>query len=603
MTSPFQKTRLLSALAVLLAPALAFAQGLPNVDSDADGVNDAIDAAPCDPTVSARVFVPADRTWGMLMFEDNWPQRGDFDFNDAVLAYNQVLRYDSAGRLTGLRMELSVMAVGAGNVNGLALRLPGTPRQSVTSLNWSIANVPSSVAGEVRLDPNEQTATVILAENLHALFGVSQTRPWVNTDPNVAPLPYVDIAVEMGFDPGAQLSAADAPFDLFIFNRERGTEVHRPRYGGTANMNAALFNTADDGSTSTRHFVTNQGIPFALEFPELTNYAREESPIDLLYPGIVTFGASAGAQAQDFFRHPAPGFAFGITPPRSLVAQAAPNTSCFAPEPGVCGSATGSGSVNAPNSGLCGFGTASAVTASGGLWRWSCAGNYTDATSCTAPQWTCQPNLSYACNVPNGSGTQVCNGSGTGYGQCALTQCNSGYYQSGTSCVQQACAPGSVRACTVANGTGQQTCDNLGSAWGGCTATACNSGYALSNNQCTLVSSPTIPSVPWPAAPQLYCNGSCSWDPESHCGQGDADIFCRLRTGNTMNYALSYTTTTALPQPGFSCPGYGSNMGSAPQYGGPRYSSGYGYQVWTYNSSILSTHGPGTVINNVVCRF
>ncbi len=478
------RSRLLGALlSALLLPAFALAQGVPTVDSDGDGVNDAVDAEPCNADVSARVYVPADRTWGMMLFEDQWPNRGDFDFNDAVLGYNQVLRYDSSGRLTGLRMELSVMAVGAQAINGLALRLPNTPRESVTVLEAQVGGM-NNPGGAVKLDESSPEAIVLLSESLHALFGVAATREFVNTDPSLPQRPYVDIVVELGLQPGTQLSAADAPFDLFLFDRYRGTEVHRPRYRGTAAMNAALYNTGVDGTSSTRAFVTTGGIPYALELPELSNWAREEHPVDGLYPGIVAFGASAGAQSQDFYRHGTPGSAFGLTPPRSLTAQAAPSTACFAPNPGVCGGATGSGSVSAPAAQLCASGTASSVASSGGLWRWSCQGVYSQPTGCTAPQWVCQPNQASSCSVTNGTGTQMCNGSGTGFGTCTATHCNAGHYLSGNACVAQACSPNTTRTCSVTNGSGTQTCDNLGSAWGGCLVSTCNGGYVRDGNTC-----------------------------------------------------------------------------------------------------------------------
>ncbi len=587
-------------VAVALSPMGVRAQGMPHLDSDHDGVPDSIDAAPCDGAVSARVHVPADRTWGMLMFEDQWPARGDFDFNDAVIAWNQVLRYDSDGRLTGLRMALSVMAVGAGAQNGLALRLPNVPNNHVTSLHYAIAHENRSTAGEVRVDPQTAEATLILAEDLHALFGMTGERGWINTDPTKPRLPYVDIVVEVGLHP-QRLASADAPFDLFLFNRDRGTEIHRPRYAGTWRMDAGLYNTADDGSAPGRSFVTTEGIPFVLEFPELTNYANETVSIDQLYPDIVLFGSSAGTQGTDFYRNLVPGHAYGLTPPDSLFAQVAPDTSCFTPDPGVCGAATGKGSLGAPEWNLCGFGTPSAVAAAGGMWRWTCAGNYSDPTPCNSQVWSCQPNIAATCSVPNGRGVQHCNGSGTGFGTCVVAGCNDGHYLSGNQCLPKACAPTTRRSCNLPNAVAFETCDNIGSARGPCTVSDCVPGFTRRGNACVPSGPPVPPPAVWPTAPQLYCNGGCSWDSELGCGQGDADIFCRLRTGNPSNYAVSYTTGTALPQGGYSCPGYGKKVENDKKWGEARYRGGFG--VWTQATSILENHGPGTVINGVNCAF
>jgi LruC domain-containing protein len=487
----------LKLFSALLAPALLFAPpalaqtvGASGVDSDADGVDDDLDAAPCDGHVSARIYAPADRTYGMLLFEDNWPDYGDFDFNDAVLAYNQTLRYDSGAALTGLRLDLSVMAVGAKFTNGLAFRLPGVPFDGIASLSFHVRNVATGALAQVNLQPGqtvEGDVIFILADDLHALFGEAGTKAWVNTEPGKPAYPYVDMVLDVSFLVGHPLSAADAPFDLFLFNLSRGSEVHLPRYRGTASMNAALYNTKADGSTAVRSFVTTEGIPFALDLPELADYPQEGVRIDQLYPEIVTFGASNGTQALQFYRNPAPGFAYGLVPPRALSGSAAADVSCFVPNPGVCGAASGVGSVDAPAANLCSVGAASAVSSSGGLFRWDCAGVYSQPTACTTPDWVCQPNIAAGCAVSGGTGSQTCNGSGTGYGTCTVTACNSGYYQSGNACLAQVCSPGSTASCTIPNGVGLDTCNSQGSAWGGCTVQTCNSGFQRNGNTCVAV--------------------------------------------------------------------------------------------------------------------
>ncbi|WP_295461384.1 LruC domain-containing protein, partial [uncultured Thiodictyon sp.] len=57
------------------------------LDSDGDGIPDALDAFPQDPTRAARRFYPSATGFGSLAFEDLWPKKGDFDMNDLVVAY------------------------------------------------------------------------------------------------------------------------------------------------------------------------------------------------------------------------------------------------------------------------------------------------------------------------------------------------------------------------------------------------------------------------------------------------------------------------------------------------------------------------------------
>jgi large repetitive protein len=94
--------------------------------------------------------------------------------------------------------------------------------------------------------------------------------------------------------------------------------------------------------------------------------------------------------------------------------------------------------------------------------------------------------------------------------------------------------------------------------------------------------------------PQLYCEGSCSWAGVGGCDQADADIFCKLRTGNPSSTATRFSITTAQPVPGFSCPFAGTQIGTLPL-------RGVLVNVAYQDSSILANHGPGTVIINPVC--
>jgi hypothetical protein len=147
--------------------------------------------------------------------------------------------------------------------------------------------------------------------------------------------------------------------------------------------------------------------------------------------------------------------------------------------------------------------------------------------SVTAGFGTGATQVTSACAVANGSGTQTW--SGTAYGPCTITACNAGFadcdgvaangceaslqtdaahcgscattcsaVSNGTaactagSCGVASCNPGYTLAsggciattlpCTVANGAGTQTWS--GSAYGACNATSCATGYHLHNNAC-----------------------------------------------------------------------------------------------------------------------
>lgn len=569
------KSRLpLLLIAALAAPtSVAVAQpiaGQAGVDSDGDGIDDDVDADPCDPDVSLVMSVPSNQNWGMFLFEDKWPSRGDFDFNDAVVAYQETIRINSANQVTGLEVNLQVMAVGASYANGLALRLPSTATTSVgrISLKVSGAGRPVTLRSSGFLDES----VIVLADDLHALFGAEDTREWINTDPSLPARAYVTLTLDVEILPGAGLSTADAPFDLFIFNVVRGTEVHRPEFQGTSALNGGLFGTLDDGSTAQRSFVTKAGIPFALALPEPVLYAKEGTAIDALYPSIVQFGASGGQQSANFYRSASPGVAFGNLPVLQPLPAVVPLTSCFAPLNGVCGAAAGNPAVDAPISGLCGLGAASSVASNNGYWQWTCTGNYSVGTLCEARDLVCAQNVSESCAINNGTGSRQCNGSGTGFSTCQTATCNPGFYLDVNACTAQVCTPNSTRSCTASipnSSAATEACNNLGSRYHACALSTCQTGYQVNGSTCVGQTTNGFKGGTWhvqqgTSGQETYCgsvssDGLSCYNPlvryDSHVGtprqhsSNNVDAWCQqlgFDSSASVAYASSQCTGGAL---------------------------------------------------------
>ena len=99
---------------------------------------------------------------------------------------------------------------------------------------------------------------------------------------------------------------------------------------------------------------------------------------------------------------------------------------------------------------------------------------------------------------------------------------------------------------------------------------------------------------------QLYCNGSCTWAGSSGFDQEDANILCRLITGNPNSNATSWEDKTALAEPGFPC----APLNSGAKIDIDKASRGIDYvnfDLRYQDSSILANHGAGKVIANPIC--
>ncbi len=278
-------------VAALLVAAPALAQ-----DADLDGVSNFYDAFPCDSTVSAESFAPAEDTYGLMLIEDQWPAEPDLDSNDQVLAYNYALRHASDGRVVSLRLNLSVLAIGGIFTNGVVLHLP-VDKALVQSVMLSTQGGP-----QVSLTPSAPDAelTVVLQRNLRDFFGGQGGQ--INSRADLARMPAGEMHLDVVFTTPVDLLASDAPYDLFLRRTgDASHEIHLPKFSGSALMNAGLFGTQFDGSVPGRRFVDEQGIPAILLLPEATMYPGEGKPISALFPGIALFASSGGVQGQGFY--------------------------------------------------------------------------------------------------------------------------------------------------------------------------------------------------------------------------------------------------------------------------------------------------------------
>jgi LruC domain-containing protein len=283
-------------------------------DVDHDGVSDIADLFPCDPLRSAAVFSPGEGEYGTLMFEDNWPVRGDLDFNDAVLAYNSTLYLGSNGGVTGLRLTIVPRAIGAKERSGLAIRLP-TSITALRSATRSVAGgAPSSISA---VADGERDVVVNISTDLREFWGGADG--FINTAANgFNPGNGQQVVVELLFAAPVAINLAQDPFDLFFYRTgDFSHQVHRPQYSGTAAMNTALFNSGNDGSSATRHFVDTAGLPYVLSVPSLVSWPYEQMRIEVQFPGIVGFASSGGTEGADYYLRPS---GFGAVSASSQIA-------------------------------------------------------------------------------------------------------------------------------------------------------------------------------------------------------------------------------------------------------------------------------------------
>ncbi len=273
----------------------------PVADADGDGVPNAEDMYPYEQDKAFVEYEPGRNVYGSLIFEDMWPNRGDYDFNDLVIDYNTAYVTDVSGMVSSMRAEFVLRAIGAGYRNGLGFELPISSSlvRSVNGQNLSM--------GYTRLNGNgtesgHSTAVIIAFENAYDVLP-SVPGFFANTQPEAPGVGSESITIEIEFtSPQPRHRIGSAPYNIFLISGgERGREVHLPGGRPTNLANGSYLGSGDDASGLSLNYTSETGLPWAMHVPRSFAYPRENSPITHGHLKFKAWTESGGAQYGDWY--------------------------------------------------------------------------------------------------------------------------------------------------------------------------------------------------------------------------------------------------------------------------------------------------------------
>ncbi len=285
---------------------------LKGSDLDGDGVPDTMDDYPEDPTMSVRVTYPSSKSRAQLSFEDLWPQEGDYDMNDLVLAYSIDEGRDNAGNVREISGKFQIKARGAGYSHGFGINFPNLPAAALESGSVWIDSQPSRV---LTSEPGQPKLTLILFTDSKSLAPKNtNTRTCIsnkfNADKNCPEEPGPTIHFRARLKQSyPQAEVGSAPYNPFIYvaDRGRGFEIHLPDQPPTALVRTSLLGSSDDGSNPKlgRYYKTKaNALPWALNTPVTWPQPYEKVTINTAYASFVDWVKSSGVQATDWFKKP-----------------------------------------------------------------------------------------------------------------------------------------------------------------------------------------------------------------------------------------------------------------------------------------------------------
>ena len=254
-------------------------------DSDGDGINDELDDFPFDVNKAFNNFSPSINDTGKLVYEDLWPNQGDYDFNDLVVDYSYNLIANADNLVSQINADYNIVHIGASFRNGFAITLPIDPSNisqiEGQVLNGSFEDVASN--GTENGTRSDETVIIVAGNTLNM---TGQT---------------VSLSITLD-NPVERALLGPVPFNPFlIVNGDRSREVHLADMEPTSK--ASQLGEGDDYSdpSSNRFYKTKTNLPWALNIYENFNAPPEGTPITLQYPRFKNWANSGGNQDQDWF--------------------------------------------------------------------------------------------------------------------------------------------------------------------------------------------------------------------------------------------------------------------------------------------------------------
>jgi len=270
-------------------------------DTDGDGVDDDEDDYPLDPTRAFNVYYPNETDWGTFAYEDLWPGKGDYDFNDLVVDYQFKSVLNAHNELVEFFTDYSVRAIGASLTNGFAFMIPGDPANvaSITGTNITENYLSLNANGT---EQNQTNTVIFLFDNAFTMIGSSGSS-FVNTKEDVD---YVEPDTNQLYVSytNAVNNPGQAPYNPFIVvDKTRGIEVHLAGQAPTQLADFALFGTwADDSDPATgKYYQTVNNLPWALDLPVKFDYPIEQVQIIDAYNYFQSWGESGGTTYTDWY--------------------------------------------------------------------------------------------------------------------------------------------------------------------------------------------------------------------------------------------------------------------------------------------------------------
>ena len=224
---------------------------------------------------------------GSLAFEDNWPEKGDYDMNDVVVYFSvSMMKSLKTGNMVRSVMTFTPRNNGAKYTNGFGIQFDEADRSMFKTLkvNRDDREIP------VSFEEGTEKPVLLLFSNTASVLGET-------------------IKIEVDFNDGVNEKEVYPPYNPFIYVNDRSHEVHLPGYASTDKADSSLRGTgsdlASDSNGKEMFYMSKDNMPFAIHISGTEfQWPAETVSVTEYYPQFQSWRDSFGKTNTDWYKYP-----------------------------------------------------------------------------------------------------------------------------------------------------------------------------------------------------------------------------------------------------------------------------------------------------------
>lgn len=252
---------------------------------------------------------------GTLAFEDLWPSKGDYDFNDLVIDYDFAVTKNENDEVLSITSVFIIHAFGASFHNGFGFQLPNVlPENIIEVSGYEVEGGGIYSIGSKGLENGQSAATVIVSDDSFNRMTYPGVGIGINTTENAPFVTPDTIIVQMVFYQDGTFGTSGAAitynaldignFNPFIIiNQNRSREVHLADFPPTDLADTDVFGTFNDNSipANNRYYKSDLGLPWAINIPVVFDYPFEKKEVVRAYLKFAEWAESGGQLYPDWY--------------------------------------------------------------------------------------------------------------------------------------------------------------------------------------------------------------------------------------------------------------------------------------------------------------